>query len=156
MRAGSLVALGLVIAGEAAAAPPAVTAAETWVKAMTDAKGALPSGPPLTYTIASELAPCAKLSTGIAATTAQRTAVKACFVATWAHVAKEAVLDMRALRSKDLDGAQLRYGKQAPKGTVWVRAEREYAGQALRITMAVGADRRVRAVWLGYVEHDGE
>ncbi len=151
----------LLLTGLAVADPKksSSAAAERWLVAMTDAAAAAPAHDrkkPLAFTVQGEGEACAKLKTGKVTSAAEIKALKACFVATWNHVAKEAVLELRDLKSKDLDGSQLRFSKQAPKGTTWVGARRSYAGQNLAVTMAVAPSRSVIAVWFVYLESDGE
>ena len=137
-----------------------VMAANGWLKSMTDATTIAPMSydkkTPLAFTVQGEAAECAKLESGKATTGAEIKALKACFVATWNHVAKEATLELADMRSKELDGAQIKFGKAAPKGTTWVAASRRYAGQDLTISLALGPDYTVLGVWFVYVENDGE
>lgn len=129
---------------------------ETWLVAMTGAGAAPVLAKPVAYTVQSDRAECAKLARGKASTPGQLDKLKACFVATWAHVAKEATLAVEDIKLKDLDGDQLRFHKTAPKGTTWVRATRSYAGQDLTVRIALDRARTVLAVWFVYAEHDGE
>ena len=134
-------------------------AADGWLKAMTDATTIAPSYDkkrPLAFTVQGEGDACAKLKSGKATSASAVKALKACFVATWSYVAKEAVVELRDMKSKDLDGDQLRFSKKAPKGTTWVGARRSYAGQDLAVTMALGPDSSVIGVWFVYLENDGE
>ncbi len=130
--------------------------AEAWVAAMTRGTTAPALKKPLAFSVQSDRSECAKLARGRASSPPELATLKACFVATWAHVAKEATLVIEDIKLKDLDGDQLRFHKTAPKGTTWVRASRSYAGQDLTIRIALDKDRTVLAVWFVYVEHDGE
>ncbi len=131
--------------------PP--SSAETWLVGMTT--GTTPAlKKPVAFSVQSDQ--CPKLARGKASTAAELGKLKACFVATWSYVAKEATLTVDDIKLKDLDGDQLRWNKTAPKGTTWVRASRSYAGQDLSIRIALDKDRTVLAVWFVYAEHDGE
>lgn len=152
-------ALAILVAltGIASAESRSITDARGFLKAMTEASApAYAAKHPVVYTVKSDQPECAKLAAGKASSPAELAALKTCFVATSNHIAKEAVLDARDLKSKDLDGRQLKFSRAAPKGTSWVRATRSYAGQNLEITMAIGADHAVLAVWFTYLESDGE
>lgn len=144
----------LLLTSIAGADPKAKPAAEAWLTAMTTGGAAPALKKPLAYTVQSDQ--CPKLARGKASSPAELAPVKACFVATWAHVAKEATLVVEDIKLKALDGDQLRWNKTAPKGTSWVRASRSYAGQDLAVHLAVGPDHAVLAVWFVYSEHDGE
>jgi len=131
-------------------------AGETWLVAMTGS-GAVPAlEKPIAFSVQSDRSECTKLARGKASTPGDLGKLKACFVATWAHVAKEATLVVDDIKLKDLDGEQLRFHKTAPKGTTWVRAIRSYAGQDLTVRLALDGTRTVLAVWFVYTEHDGE
>ena len=137
-----------------------VIAADGWLKSMTDATTIAPMSydrkKPLAFTVQGDETACAKLQIGKAATMPEIKALKACFVATWNNVAKEATLDLVDVKLKDLDGAQLKWNKTAPKGTMWVAGYRRYAGQDLTIRLALAADYSVLAVWFVYLENEGE
>jgi hypothetical protein len=137
-----------------------VIAARGWISAMTDPKTIEPMSyskqRPLEFKVQSDQAACAKLTKGKATTQPEIRALKACFVATWNFVAKEAELDVEDLRKVALDGEQLRWAKTAPKGTTWVGATRQYGGQDLSAQLALGPDYTVLAVWFVYLENDGE
>lgn len=129
---------------------------ETWLVAMTGAGAAPALKKPIAFSVKSDRSECAKLARGKASTPGDLDKLKACFVATWAHVAKEATLVVDDIKLKDLDGDQLRFHKTAPKGTTWVRGTRSYAGQDLTVRIALDGARTVLAVWFVYTEHDGE
>lgn len=155
--------LGMMVCSLATAAPKqsrSVMAADGWLKSMTDATTIAPMSydkkKPLAFTVQGDATECAKLKSGKATSMAEIKALKACFIATWNHVAKEATLELADMRSKELDGAQIKFGKTAPKGTTWVAAYRRYAGQDLTINLALGPDYTVLAVWFVYLENDGE
>jgi hypothetical protein len=137
-----------------------VIAAEGWLKSMTDPAAIAPMSydktKPLAYTVQSDPHECTKLASGKAVKMPEINALKACFVATWRKVAKEATLAFDDMRPKDLDGDQTRWAKTAPKGTTWVAASRRHAGQDLTVNLALGPDYAVLAVWFVYLEHDGE
>lgn len=149
-----VLAILLLLASVAVADPKAKPAAEAWLAAMTGSGAAPALRKPLTYGVQSDQ--CPKLTRGKASSAAELATLKACFVATWTHVAKEATLVVEDIKLKALDGEQLRWNKTAPKGTSWVRASRSYAGQDLAVRIAVGPDHAVLAVWFVYTEHDGE
>lgn len=137
-----------------------VMAATGWVSAMTDPEAVAPMSYgkklPLEFTVQSDQEACKKLGKGKATTQPAVKALKACFVATWNYVAKEAELVVEDMRPVELDGEQIRWSKKAPKGTTWVEASRRYAGQDLTINLALRRDYTVLAVWFVYLENDGE
>lgn len=150
-----VLAILLVLSTVAFADKPSRSAA-AWLAAMTGGTTAPALKKPLTFSVQSDRSECAKLARGKASSAPELALLKACFVATWLHVAKEATLTVEDIKLKDLDGDQLRWNKTAPKGTTWVRASRSYAGQDLTIRLALDKDRTVLAVWFVYAEHDGE
>ena len=137
-------------------ADPPSKVGERWLVAMTGPGAAPALTKPVAFTVQLDRAECATLARGKASARGELDKLKACFVATWAHVAKEATLVVEDIKLKDLDGDQLRFHKTAPKGTTWVRATRSYAGQDLTVRLALDSARTVLAVWFVYTEHDGE
>jgi hypothetical protein len=159
----ALIVLGLSMSSVAIADKQSrsMIAANGWLTAMTDPQAIEPMSygkkQALAVRVQSDEEPsCKKFKTAKLSTQPEIKELKTCFVKTWNHVAKEAKLELRDLKTKDLDGEQLKWNKTAPKGTTWVGATRAYAGQDLSITMALAADYTVVAVWFVYLENDGE